>query len=86
MVKNSPANAGDRGDAGLIPESGRPPGEGHGNPLQDSCLGNLMGRGAWRASVRGVTKSQTRLSMAHSTLHRTDCLQTSPINVKSMVH
>ena len=56
MVKNSPANA---GDAGLIPGSGRAPGEGNGNLLQDSCLENPMDRGAWWATVHGVTKSQT---------------------------
>ena len=47
MVKNLPANA---GDPGLIPGSGRSPGEGNGNPLQYSCLGNPMDREAWRAS------------------------------------
>ena len=47
VVKNPPANAGDVRDAGLIPGSGRYPGEGNGNPRQDSCLGNLMDRGAW---------------------------------------
>ena len=50
------------GDVGLIPGSGRSPGEGNGNPLQYSCLENSMERGAWWATVRGVTKSQTRLS------------------------
>ena len=44
VVKNLPANA---GDSGLIPESGRSPGEGNGYPLQYSCLENSMGRGAW---------------------------------------
>ena len=47
VVKNSPTNAGDIRDAGLIPESGRYPGEGNGNPLQYSCLENSMNRGAW---------------------------------------
>ena len=47
MVKNLPANAGDTRDVGLIPESGRSPGGGNGNPLQYSYLGNPMGRGAW---------------------------------------
>ena len=47
MVKELPANAGDVGDVGSIPESGRSPGGGNGNPLQYSCLGNLMDRGAW---------------------------------------
>ena len=45
----------------LIPGSGRSPGGGHGNPLQYSCLENPMDRGAWRATVHGVTKSWTRL-------------------------
>ena len=54
MVKNPPANSGDIGDAGLIPGSGRSPGEGHGNPLQSSCLENPMDRGAWWATVHGV--------------------------------
>ena len=45
MVKNPPANAGDITDVGLIPELGRSPGEGHGNPLQHSCLENPMDRG-----------------------------------------
>ena len=53
MVKNLPANA---GDTGLIPGSGRSPGEGNGNLLQYSCLGNPMERGAWRAAVHGVAK------------------------------
>ena len=62
VVKNLPDNAGDTGDMGLIPGSRRSPGVGNGNPLQYSCLENLMDRGAWRAIVHGVTKSQTRLS------------------------
>ena len=62
MVKNLPANAGDAVDAGLIPGLGRSPGEGNGNPLQYSCLGNPMDRGAWQATVHGVTKNQTQLS------------------------
>ena len=56
VVKNLPASA---GDAGLILGSGRSPGEGNGNPLQYSCLGNLMDRGAWWATVHEVTKSWT---------------------------
>ena len=47
MVKNLPASAGDIRDPGSIPGSGRPPGEGNGNPLQYSCLENSMDRGAW---------------------------------------
>ena len=59
VVKNLPANAGDIRDVGLIPESGRSPGGGHGNPLQYSCLENPMDRGAWWASVPRVAKSWT---------------------------
>ena len=54
--KESACNA---GDPGLIPGSGRSPGEGTGNPLQYSCLENLIDRGAWQAMVHGVTSSQT---------------------------
>ena len=45
-----------RSQLGSIPGSGRSPGGGNGNPLQYSCLGNPMGRGAWRATVHGVTR------------------------------
>ena len=51
VVKNLPANAGDAGDVGSIPGSRRSPGVGNGNPLQYSCLGNPMDRGAWWATV-----------------------------------
>ena len=51
------ANAGGTRDVGLIPGSGRSPGEGNGNPLQYSCLENSMDRGAWWATVHGVAKS-----------------------------
>ena len=62
-VKNLPANAGYTGDAGLIPGSGRPPGEGNGNPLQYSCLENSMNRAPpWRATVYRVAKSWTQLN------------------------
>ena len=57
MVKNSPANAGDKRDEDLIPGSERSSGGGNGNPLQYSCLENPMDRGAWRATVHGVAKS-----------------------------
>ena len=53
VVRNLPANA---GDAGLIPGSGRSPGEEDGNPLQYSCLGNPMDRGAWQGKVHAVTE------------------------------
>ena len=59
VVKNLPTSAGDIRDLGLISGLGRSPGEGHGNPLQYSGLENSTDRGAWQATVRGVTKSQT---------------------------
>ena len=62
MLKNLPADAGDTGDVSSIPGSGRSSGLGNGNPLQYSCLENSMDRGAWKATVHGVTKSQTQLS------------------------
>ena len=61
MVKNLPASAGDTRDAGSIPELGRSPGEGNGNPLH-SCLENPMDRGAWRAVVPSGCKE---LDMTH---------------------
>ena len=59
VVKNPPASAGDARDMDLLPELGRSPREGNSNSLQDSCLSNLMDRGAWWATVHGVAKSQT---------------------------
>ena len=61
VVKNPPINAGDLRDEGLISGSGRSPGGGHGNPLQYCCLENSMDRGAWWATVHGITKSRTQL-------------------------
>ena len=60
--KNLPANAGNAGDLCLIPGLRRFPGAVNGSPLQYSCLENPMDRGAWLTTVRGVAKSQTRLS------------------------
>ena len=57
VVKNSPASA---GDMGSISESGRSSGEGNVNPLQYSCLGNPMDRGAWWAAVHGVRKESDK--------------------------
>ena len=59
VVENPPANS---GDLGSIPGSGRSPGEGHGDPLQYSCLENPLDGGAWWATVLRVAKSRTRLS------------------------
>ena len=53
VVKNPPATA---GDSNSVPGCGRSPGEGNGNPLQCSCLGNPTDRGAWQATVHGVSK------------------------------
>ena len=61
-LKHLPASACNVGDLGLIPGSGRSPGEGNGNPLQYSCLENPMDGGAWWATVHGVAESWTRLS------------------------
>ena len=68
MAKNPPASAGDRGDVGLIPGSGRSPGGGHGNPRQYSCQENLVDRGVRQDTVHGVTKSwpQPKRLSAHT--------------------
>ena len=75
VLKNPPASSGDIRDRGLIPESGRSPGGGRGNPLQYSCLENPVDRGAWQAAVHRVTKSysgQKRVSMhIHKVIVRT---------------
>ena len=57
VVKNLPAST---GDLGLIPGLGRSPGEGNGNPLEYSCLGNAMNREVWQAAVHGVAKELVR--------------------------
>ena len=61
VVKNPPSKAGDLRDVGLIPESGRSSGGGHGNPLQYSYLENPTNREAWWATVQWVTQSRTEL-------------------------
>ena len=71
VVKNPTVNAGDIRDSGSLPEWGRLPGGGHGNPFQYSCLENPMDRGAWWATVHKTAKSWTRLkqlSMHASTM------------------
>ena len=72
VVKNPPASAGDPGDAGLIPGSGRSPGGGCGNPRQHSCLENPVDRGAWQATVHGVAKNQTRLKHVQCSMSAND--------------
>ena len=69
VVKDPPANAGDVRGGGSIPGLGRSPGGEHGNPLQYFCLENPMDRGAWRATVRGVTKSWTQLKQLNTHRH-----------------
>ena len=69
MVMKPPANAGDVRDTGSIPGSGRSPGEGNDNPLQYSCLENLMDRGAWKATVHGITKTNTNKGLHNSNHH-----------------
>ena len=59
VVKNPPVNAGDIRDVGSIPGLGKSPGGGNSNPLQYTCLGNTMDRGAWRASPWGCKESNT---------------------------
>ena len=72
VVKNTPPNTGNLRDADSIPGSGRSPGEGNGNPLQYSCLGNSMGRGALQATVHSVPKSWTWLKrLKHPHAHIT---------------
>ena len=66
MVKNPPANAGDVKDAGSVPESGRSPGRGHGNPPQYSCLENAKDRGAWWTIVHRFPKSQKTEAAEHT--------------------
>ena len=85
MVKNLPANA---GNTGSIPELGRTPGEGNGNPLQYSCLGNPMDKGAWWATVHGVcrvrhdlgTKKALTLRVNPLTLKQQQQLQDRDVN------
>ena len=70
-------------DAGLIPGSGRSPGEGHGNPLQYSCLENPMDRGAWGVIVHKVTKRRTWLKQLSP--HTSVCLSIHPSIPSSII-
>ena len=72
VVKNLPANTRDIRDQGSTPKSGRYPGGGPGNPLQDSCLESPMDRGAWWATVHRVAKNQTRLKQPSTHTHNKD--------------
>ena len=70
MVKNLPTNTGEAEDTVSIPGSGRSPTGENVNPLQDSCLGNPMDRGASRATVHGVAKSRTQLKRLSTHTHK----------------
>ena len=75
LVKNPSASARDARDMGSVPGSGRSPGGGHGSPLPYSCLENPMDRGAWQATVNGVTQSRTRLKgLSSSGIGVMDCV------------
>ena len=69
VVKNLPANAGDTGDVSSVHGSGRSPRGGNGNPLQYSCLGNPMDKGAWRVTVHGVAESVMTEQLTHTHTH-----------------
>ena len=90
VVKNLSANAGDIRDMGLIPRSGRSPGEGNGNPLQYSCLKNPMDRGDRWATVHGVAKSWTQLkslAQIHThMLHFTHLKKKNQMNASGLKH
>ena len=78
VVQNLPASLGDIRDRGWIPESGRSPGGGHGNPHQYSCLENPTDRGAWGAKVHRVAKSQTQLKWLSTLTPENDALPIRP--------
>ena len=81
-VAQSKASACNAGDPGLISGSGRSPGEGNGNPLQYSFLENAMERGAWWATVHGVTRVRHDLVTEHSYTHTAlFCLEKKKLNV-----
>ena len=69
VVKYLSANAGAVRDVSSIPRSGRSPGGGNGNPLQYSCLGNLVDRGDWWATVHGITESDMTEVTAHTCMY-----------------
>ena len=74
MVKNLPADAEDIRDAGLIPGSGRPLGEGHGNPLQYPCLENPMDRGAWQGCNAWVHKESDTTEVTEHVFHSVESI------------
>ena len=66
VIKNPPDNV---GDLGSIPGQGRSPGEGNGNPLQYSCLGNPTDRGAWWATVHGVARESDKTQKLNNNMN-----------------
>ena len=81
MVRNPPANAGDTGDAGSVPRSGGSSGEENGNPLQYSCLGSPVDRGAWQATVHGVISTGHNLvtkPQSHEKLYKMLSVEVNP--------
>ena len=84
MVKNLPANAGDIRDLGSVPELGRSPARGHGNPLQYSCLENSVDREVCQATVHGVSEWDTteRLTLLLWSKQK----DSKNINIKMMEH
>ena len=77
---------GDARDIASVPGSGRSPGGRHGNLFQYSCLENLMGRGAWQATIHGVAKSQIRLSDTFTSLsHAITILLYSSVNFATFI-
>ena len=93
MVKNPHANAEDIRDAGLIPGQEDPLEEGVANPLQYSCLENPMDRGAWWATVHGVTKSRTQLKRLSTYTHKSEivgsqelCFGPRPVIAKAVIY
>ena len=79
VAKNPPANAGDAGDLGWIPGSGRSPGEKNDNPLQYSCLENLVDRGAWRGADHGISESDTTERLTLPSFHISGFLKVESI-------
>ena len=80
--KESPCNARAAANMGSIPDLGKSPGEGHGNPIQYSCLENPMNRGAWQATVHRVAKSWTWLKWlsTHACMHAHNYIQNGHIH------
>ena len=87
VVKNPPAKCRRHKRYSFIPGSGRSPGQGHSNPLQSSCLENPMDRGAWWATLHGVTKCQTHLKrLSTHTYLKARCRYDVPLPPKSSLY